>query len=484
MLSSTRHYTSFLMVLIFLSFFDLGAQSRKKVDSLLLIVNKHATDSVEVNALDDLSSEYENGDLVISLRYAKEALELAQKIDYKLGILRAWNQTGNVLSNCAQYDEALKYYQKAIDNAPAWGFPEQSIRSFANVANVNRMKGNHGKAIEIYLMALKNAEKNNDKVFYGSLLNYIGMVYEEQGDLKKARDYFKQAITTFLDLKDSTELAKPLVDLGNIYGQSGHFDSALVCYKEAFSIYQKNNNVDGISTALGNMGIAYAESGNMEESYKSFKTSLEIALKNGDLNGACISYLNFGNFYMITKNYNKAISSLNDGVMLASKINSGPRLMNLYELLSDVNSIQGNYEEAYRYHVLFTQFKDSVLNEDNAKRIAQLQAVFDSEKKETELEKRKAEINKQTTQKIAFGTGLCLSVVLLFFVVRGYFQKRKNNLELSEKNKIIEMQKETVEEKQREILDSIKYARRIQKAMLPHEKYINKNLNRIRNGKD
>jgi hypothetical protein len=45
------------------------------------------------------------------------------------------------------------------------------------------------------------------------------------------------------------------------------------------------------------------------------------------------------------------------------------------------------------------------------------------------------------------------------------------------------MKSKEVEEKQKEILDSIHYAKRIQKALIPSDKYIDKNLNRLQSTK-
>jgi hypothetical protein len=54
------------------------------------------------------------------------------------------------------------------------------------------------------------------------------------------------------------------------------------------------------------------------------------------------------------------------------------------------------------------------------------------------------------------------------------------SLRITRKQKqIIEQQKHLVEEKQKEILDSIHYARRIQTALLPTDKYIEKSLKRL-----
>jgi hypothetical protein len=62
--------------------------------------------------------------------------------------------------------------------------------------------------------------------------------------------------------------------------------------------------------------------------------------------------------------------------------------------------------------------------------------------------------------------------LLVFAVFRGYSQKKKANAEISR-------QKEIIEEKQKEIIDSIRYAKRIQNALITSEKYVERNLFRL-----
>ena len=67
---------------------------------------------------------------------------------------------------------------------------------------------------------------------------------------------------------------------------------------------------------------------------------------------------------------------------------------------------------------------------------------------------------------------LILVIGFAVFVYRSSLQKQKDNLEIT-------YQKHIIEEKQKEILDSIYYARRIQRALLTSEKYIERNLNKL-----
>jgi len=64
---------------------------------------------------------------------------------------------------------------------------------------------------------------------------------------------------------------------------------------------------------------------------------------------------------------------------------------------------------------------------------------------------------------------LVLTLVLAFFIYRGYREKREANIAITR-------QKNIIEQKQKEIVDSIRYAQRIQQSLLPTEKYIEKRL--------
>lgn len=69
-----------------------------------------------------------------------------------------------------------------------------------------------------------------------------------------------------------------------------------------------------------------------------------------------------------------------------------------------------------------------------------------------------------------------LGIILLLFSIRSNNQRRKANKLLSEQKSEIERQKHLVDEKQKEILDSINYAKRIQTALMANSKMMNENL--------
>jgi signal transduction histidine kinase len=104
---------------------------------------------------------------------------------------------------------------------------------------------------------------------------------------------------------------------------------------------------------------------------------------------------------------------------------------------------------------------------------------FEFQKKESEINAQReketllAKEEKRKQQIIIYAvTAILIMVLIVLFII---FRSLRLN---KQKNKIISEQKHIVEEKQREILDSIRYAKRIQTSLLPTEKYFDRNIKR------
>jgi hypothetical protein len=114
-----------------------------------------------------------------------------------------------------------------------------------------------------------------------------------------------------------------------------------------------------------------------------------------------------------------------------------------------------------------------------------MQYEFDKKEASTKLEQEKrdavatAEKRKQKIIIYAVSSGLLLIFILAVVILRSLRINQKKNKIITGQKELVEKQKKIVEEKQKEILDSIHYAKRIQIALLPNEKIIEKNLSRL-----
>jgi len=93
-----------------------------------------------------------------------------------------------------------------------------------------------------------------------------------------------------------------------------------------------------------------------------------------------------------------------------------------------------------------------------------------------EISRQTLKIDKQTQVIIIIVSLGFISLVFLLFAIRSNIQRKKANQLLFEQKKEVENQKQLVDEKQKEIVDSINYARRIQTALMAHDKLLSKHL--------
>ena len=159
-----------------------------------------------------------------------------------------------------------------------------------------------------------------------------------------------------------------------------------------------------------------------------------------------------------------------------------------------MDSVQHDYINAFENYKMYIIYRDSMNNELNTKRSVETQMQYSFDKKQSadsirvEEEKKvvAAELKSEKNQRYSLYGGLGLTIVFALFIFNRFRVTRKQKVIiegqkqiLEYQKKIVEEQKQIVEEKNKDILDSIHYARRIQRSILPTEKYIIKNLNRL-----
>jgi hypothetical protein len=191
--------------------------------------------------------------------------------------------------------------------------------------------------------------------------------------------------------------------------------------------------------------------------------------------------------YVEKKNYPMALKHFFGSYELGKKLGSRDRLIDVYANIHLTYSLMKDFEKAYNFQRLYTETKDTIFSEENNRQMAEMQTRFETEKKDKELLKKDAEkkqlmadAKQKSTERNAFIAGFILMIGLAFFIFRSYRQKKAANELLTDKNLIIEKQKHMVEEKQKEILDSIHYAQRIQKALITNEKNIDRILKKLK----
>ncbi len=461
--------------ILLISSFSFYAQNTRTLE-LQKTLESAKADTSKANLLNQLSSEFQSNDPIKAMEYANQALSISEKVNYKSGSAYSFINIANIYINRGEYELGLKNYKKALAIRVEIGDREGEGKAMLGIGNVYLALGNYNKALQYYLKSLHISESLNKSRDIGNCLNNIGAIYYYQKNLGKASDYWQQAITYYELLGEKDDIIACLSNIGNVYSEQNKTDKALEFFNRALKLSVEIGDKEQISGAHINIGSVYVNEGFYPLALKEYLSALTLVEELGKMQDKALLLKNIGEIYRKEKDYNKAIISLDSALAISKQIQSTEKMKLCYEELANIYEASGDFEKAYINHQLFMYAKDSLLNEESSKQIAEMQTKYDTEKKEKENQILKQTVDIQdlnsNRQRIIIYSVSALSVLLVslaFFIFRGYKQKQKANLQLEEKNLQIEEKNKIVEEKNKDITDSIRYAKRLQTAILKPE---------------
>lgn len=416
-----------LILLFFLPFFNGWSQNQNKIDSLVTRINTETVDSTLQGIYTSLGWLLKNTYTDSALNYEKKALALARKLKSEKRIAASENHLGVIY----------------------W------------------IKGEYDKAIENTLSALEVYQKLNMEKEMSDEYTNLSLIYAMTKNFTKATNYALKAIKIRENINDNGLLAAGHQNLGYVYYQAGFKDKATQSFITSADFQEKANNRSELAGTYNNIGVLFQEQNKFNLAQEYYEKSLVICKEMNDKLGQHNAYSNLAEMYKLTKDFPKAKTYLDQAMAVASELKSQRTIAELYLKYSDWYQQQNQFEKSLEYYKIGTAMKDSLSDIDRNKQAAEAQAKYETNEKDKEIQllnKDKAlqniALEKQTTQRNAFIIGFVLVLALVVFVYRGYREKKKDNI-------IIESQKTLVEEKNKDITDSINYAKRIQEAILP-----------------
>lgn len=409
-----------------------------RTDSLENLLKKQLPDSEKIKTLNRLGAIYLNsGDYEKVFAYETEAIQLGEKANYPNGLAMAYNIVGNVYNNQGNFPRALDQYFKSLHIQEKINNKKGIAALYNNIGNVYRGRREDANALEYYRKSIKLKEEINDQKGLAYTYNNLGISYENMQNFTLALDCYFKSIKIWKMLGIESENSAVYDNAGNVYAQINKFDSAIYFHKIAIGQREKDNDVPGMASSYLNTGIVYNMAGDRK----------------------------------------KALDFMQKALALSKELGAVDLLADTEESLTEFYESMRDHKNALLHYKAFIAYRDSIFNEENTRKTVQSQMQYDFDKKEAaaKLEQEKKEAVAQAESRrqriILFsisGFGL-LVLAFAIFAWRSFLQKKKANIEISH-------QKEIIEEKQKEILDSIYYARRIQRSLLPSEKYITRVL--------
>jgi tetratricopeptide (TPR) repeat protein len=462
----------------------------RQIDSLKRVLKTAVHDTLRCSILNQLVESTDEkewpafneqmGDLAKkNLNLIKDGSDLHKM--YSKYLSASYTNLGYLEHGKGNLTAAIDHYKKALGISQKIGDVSGEAALINNIGFVYMDQGDIPKALDHFEKCLKIFETIGDKKGIGGALNNIGYIYDNQGDNRKAKDYYEKCLKIREEINDRQGIGVSLNNIGVIYKEQDEHKIALEYLLKSLKIREEGLDKAAIATTLNNIGNIYLETGEPMKALEYHERALKLSEEIGDRNGISGTLVLLGNVYVELKMTGKAIQAGEKAVKISTEIGYPEKIKHAANLLMSVYESKGDYTNALRNYELYVLMRDSIKNEETqaAAIRSQFKIEYDRREQEAKAEQEKKDLKteeekqKQIIIRNTFIGGFVLVLLLALVIYRSFLQNKK-------KNKLIETQKALVEEKQKEIVDSIQYARRIQTALMPSEMYFTKVLSRLK----
>lgn len=427
-------FTSVLSLL-----FQLSYASQNQIDSLLKLVDIAEKDTAKVNLLNRISWLYYRIEPNETVRFAVQALQLAENLEYKKGMAEAFNRLGIGHLMISNKSLSLKYFNLAIELAAEIDDKQTESGALNNIGMVHHENGDFDKAFAHYQQAATLAELQKDLKNSCSYYNNLGALLKEFGHHQRALGYYRKALQIAETTGYNGVLSTILLNIGSVLQEQNETDEALDYFNQALAISRLNNDNLNLIAILNRIGSLSAHKQLFEVGLQHHEEALQLAKSIDYKFGILHTLKEMAATYQKRGLPRKAIHYCSLALKQAEAIDDVEATSQLYEILSRSYADLGNYRNAYFFHKEFKAVNDTLFNAINSEMINDLEIQYQARQKEAENQllriqqaQQEATIQQRTVSAIAISLFLLLVSIVAFVLFRANRSKNAYNNRLKE----------------------------------------------------
>lgn len=502
---------------LFFLFYTSLILAESKIDSLKKIINESNNDSLKIEALNQLSIHYEfSSDLENAAKYHKQRVLLLQKSPNPKGLGDIYNYIGRQHYYKQVYDSATYYFEKSAGYFEKANFKKGIISARNNIAAIYSEQGKIKRSIKEHhkLIAL-NKGKDYDPYNLASSYANLGYCYMESSfvdssiyyftksaRLNKANNYLTSLATNYFNLASLNfnlkfydkslgyldEIGKNKLPLKNnllnsilylkssIYINTGFIDSAMKYVFMCKTHCKTTGDNLTLLSALINEANCYLSKKNYVKSKVSLEQGLSLSIEVGAKHLEGTYYKEFGKLFMELNKNKDAIQNFEKAISIAKENGNSFEIKYILKELASSYAKLGDFKTSTMLLDSLVRYNESINVLETFKATKELEEQYLSEKKDAQIKLQEKDIEEKKKQNQLQQYALWLGAFVIIIVTFLAYIAFKNYQKSKKQNIIIEKQKTEVEEKQKEIISSINYAKRIQHSLMPTKSYLDKKI--------
>jgi tetratricopeptide (TPR) repeat protein/serine phosphatase RsbU (regulator of sigma subunit) len=466
---------------------------------------------------------HQKGEIDSAIAFYQRALELCESQRDTAKLTASYNNLGAAYRDQSRYAEAIAYIHKAIQVGEAARDSVKLAGAHNNLGALYRDQGRIPEALQHFLKAAQIREAIGDKRGLASSYSNLGALYSSLKRYTEALEALQKAAQIRETIGDQRGLAFTYTNMGSLYQDLQQYAEALSYYRRALSIREGIGDKSRIANTLNAISSVYETQGAYDAALKHARRALYLSQAADDQSEYAKSLLNLGSIYQRSGDPATALAYYQQALPLIQNLQAWDLLSYAHQRMSETHAEMGlrghplHWPQALQHLHLHLAYKDSILNEDNIRKLERLQNQYAYEKREAFLKAQQEkerllahiQIRERETQRNLSLVSLGLAVLIIGAL--GYFlriiRRQRSELQrinaeievangelkaindaldatnqalttanqnlqsanetLEASNRIIQAQADALAQKNEEILDSIRYAQRIQSVILP-----------------
>ncbi|MCU0443969.1 MAG: tetratricopeptide repeat-containing sensor histidine kinase [Microscillaceae bacterium] len=354
-------------------------------------------DTTLVNINNEIAWRYRLINADSTFKYAQQALQIAQKIQWKYGELIAYQRIG------------LAY----------------------------RTKSDYPNTVAYFLKALKIAETLPDSLQMASCFNTLGLVAQWQYKYELSLNYFQKALKIYQQKKSDWGLLGIYNNIGLTFFRQKNYQDAFKNYRKALQLDQKIKDPLWHAITYRNLSEIYLANDSIDLAWQHAQEALLTAQKT-NIKTVIISTLNIiASIHQKKEDYQQSIHLAQQSIAIARSLGTRDYIKDAYLLLYRAYKKIGKTDSTLINYEYYIAYRDSLLNEENESKIEGLKKKYEFDKQQAEqvIQTQKKQFENLYMRSLYAGFVFLGALAILLFI--NNLQKRKANKQLEQqKNQI------------------------------------------------
>lgn len=438
-----KYLKGITFIFLFFSLSIFAQRKKMNLDSLYKTIEGSA-DSSKVKKLNSISRAIITNDPDSAQALSARALQIAEKIKFKNGIANSYFLLGYVENIKGINDKAIVLFEKSLRIYEELKRRDDISNLYNSIANVYLQIGNKLEAEKQYRKAYEMAKMEPVSKYYMAICGVgIAAVLHDQKKDEEALKWYLEALDNFTAIKFVDYIPMVEQNITEVYMDRNDLNKAEEYNKKALDAFELSQDLYGLAHAYGTKARIYQLKGKKKEAIEYAKKAYDIAIQ----------------------------------------MNALPEIAGQAKTIYELYKSNGDFKNALLYHEELSRYKDSLSSKDLTQSLAEAETKFYTKQKETELSEKEKELNisqERVSQRnkliYVFIAASILFVSMLLLLYRQSNERKKTNKLLTGQKEEIEKQKALIEEKNKDITDSIQYSKQIQQAIIPSDQKVKQML--------